>query len=50
MRNWLPMGLQLTLLVALNNVAYGQNEHPVAAPDSVILSGWEYGKRLFGRA
>lgn len=47
MRNWLSMGVQLALLMVLNNVAYGQNEHPVAAPDSVILSGYEYGDRIF---
>ncbi|HMG88259.1 MAG TPA: hypothetical protein VK574_21195 [Terracidiphilus sp.] len=47
MRNWLSMGLQLPLLMVLNNGAYAQNEHPVAAPDSIILSGREYGGRLF---
>lgn len=47
MRNWLPIGLQLALLTVVNNVVYGQNEHPLTAPDSVILSGWEYGDHLF---
>ena len=46
MRNWIPVGLLLPLMV-LNAAIYGQNEHPLAAPDSVVLSGWEYGKRLF---
>jgi Tol biopolymer transport system component len=47
MRNWLTFGLQLALLTVVNNVVYGQNEHPLTGPDSVILSGWEYGDRLF---
>jgi hypothetical protein len=46
MRNWLPIGLQLALMTVLSGVIYGQNEHPVTAPDSVILSGWEYGDLL----
>jgi Tol biopolymer transport system component len=43
MRNRLPLGLQLALLTLLSSVVHGQNEHPLTAPDSVILSGWEYG-------
>lgn len=47
MRNWLPLGLQFVLLTVLSSVVHGQNEHPLTAPDSVILSGWEHGDHLF---
>jgi hypothetical protein len=47
MRNWLPLGLQLVLLTLLSSVVHGQNEHPLTAPGSVILSGWEYSDHLF---
>jgi WD40-like Beta Propeller Repeat len=47
MRDWLTLGLQLALLAVLSSVVHGQNGRPLAAPDSVILSGWEYGDRLF---
>jgi len=43
MRNWLPIGLKLALMTVLCSVIYGQNGRPVTAPDSVILSGWQYG-------
>jgi hypothetical protein len=40
MRTWIPVGLLLPLIL-LNAAIYGQNEHPVAAPDSIVLSGRE---------
>lgn len=43
MRSWLSVGLQLTLLMVLHNVVYGQGEHPFTAPGSIILLGWEHG-------
>jgi hypothetical protein len=47
MRNWFPIGLEWALLMLLSNVAFGQSEHPPTAPDSVILSGWDYSDHLF---
>jgi hypothetical protein len=47
MRDWLTFGSQLALLTVLSSVVHGQSEHPLTAPDSIILSGWEYGDHLF---
>jgi hypothetical protein len=43
MRDWILLAAEMTLLIVATNVSYGQNERPLTAPDSVILSGWQYG-------
>jgi WD40-like Beta Propeller Repeat len=43
MRDRLTPILQLALLMVSADLLYGQNERPITAPDSVVLSGWQYG-------